>query len=333
MKLAILMDAFSAINPKKDTTLQLIKRALKMGWSCMTFTNADITCENAKVHAKVNVINKVEESKSNWIEVEKEIYCDLSDQDIVLMRKDPPVSLEYFNATYSLELIEQYGVFVSNKPQSLRDVNEKFIVLQFPQCCVPTLVSSSYAQLKEFWEKHKKVIFKPLYAMGGASVFYIDETGHNLGVVLEILTKKAQVAIMAQVYIPEIQTVGDKRILIIGGKAVPFALARKPKAGEHRGNLASGGSGEVVPLTSRDQWICEQISPMLIAKGLHFVGIDIIGDYLTEINVTSPTCLKEIAEVSGLDIAGMYLEYLANHVIPSLRGISGCIGDPSLRSG
>ena len=317
MRLAILMDPFAAVHPKKDTTVAFIKRALALGWQCVAFTLKEMVCVQGRVSISGSVITQVNESASNWITYQPQAFSDLSLFDIVLMRKDPPVDIEYMYATYALTLAEQKGVCVSNKPQSLRDMNEKYAIMQFPECCVPTLISSSILQLKAFWESHRKVIFKPLGGMGGESVFFVDDTGKNLSVILEILTQREHFSIMAQVYIPEIQSAGDKRVLIVGGKPIPYALSRMPQAGEHRGNLAAGGSGHVVPLTARDYWICEQLIPTVNAKGLHFVGIDIIGDYLTEINITSPTCLKEIEAETKLDIAGMYLEYLANACSPS----------------
>lgn len=226
------------------------------------------------------------------------------------MRKDPPFDMEYIYTTYALDLAERDGVLVANRPQSLRDANEKFFTLNFPQCCPTTLVSKDMQQLKRFWQTHQNVIFKPLEGMGGSSVFHVDEHGRNLSVILEVLTKGQSLNIMAQRYIPEISTVGDKRILLVNGEPIPYALARIPAKGELRGNLAAGAMGKVVPITARDRWICEQIAPTLKVKGLYFVGIDVIGDYLTEINVTSPTCLREISAETGLDIAGDYLRCL-----------------------
>ncbi len=226
------------------------------------------------------------------------------------MRKDPPFDMEYIYATYALDLAAQAGVLVANKPQSLRDANEKFFTLHFPQCCPPTLVSRDIKRLRDFWEQHQNVIFKPLAGMGGNAVFHVDEQGKNTSVILEVLTASQQVTIMAQQYIPAIASAGDKRILLINGKPVPYALARIPAPGELRGNLAAGAQGKVVALTERDYWLCEQIAPTLRKMGLYFVGIDVIGDYLTEINVTSPTCAREISLESGLDITGdFYVSY------------------------
>lgn len=310
MKLAVLMDPLHLIKPYKDSTVAMIKSAQNLGWSCAYFTPNELYCSDGHAYAHVHDIRIGDEHSLDWAKAKDLGNKSLSDFDIILMRKDPPFDMEYIYATYALDLAEQDGVLVANKPQSLRDANEKFFTLNFPQCCPPTLVSKDFQKLKEFWRAHQQVIFKPLEGMGGSSVFYVDKEGKNLAVILEVLTKGQTKCIMAQRYIPEITTSGDKRILLINGEPVPFALARIPAKGDLRGNLAAGAKGEVVPITARDRWICEQIGPELRERGLYFVGIDVIGDYLTEINVTSPTCIQEIAAETGLNIAGDYLKCL-----------------------
>lgn len=310
MKLGILMDALDTIKPHKDSTVAMIHRAEAFGWTCAYFTPADLMAHEGQAFASVSSIKINQTSNTHWAKTAPLGRKPLSFFDIILMRKDPPFDMEYIYATYALDLAEKAGVLVSNKPQSLRDANEKFFTLQFPQCCPETLVSRRIADLKAFWKTHRPVIFKPLAGMGGRSVFQVDERGQNLSVILEMLTDGESISIMAQQYIPDITTTGDKRILLIAGKPVPYALARIPAQGEWRGNLAAGARGKVVELTSRDRWICEQIAPTLVEKGLYFVGIDVIGDYLTEMNVTSPTCLREIEVETGLDIAGDYLKSL-----------------------
>lgn len=311
MKLALMMDPLRHLTAYKDTSVGMIKRAKSLGWSVVYFTAADVYCSEGKAYARVHDITVGDEHHEDWA-VSKDLGdVSLSELDIILMRKDPPFDLEYIYATYALELAERDGVLVVNKPQSLRDANEKFFTLNFPQCCPPTLVTKDMARLKDFWKQHENVIFKPLEGMGGVRSFMWMHKAGNLSVILEVLTKRQSISVMAQRYIPEIVTAGDKRILIIHGDPVPFALARIPAAGELRGNLAAGARGEVVPITAHDRWICEQLQPTLLAKGLHFVGIDVIGDYLTEINVTSPTCMREIEDETGLDIAGEYLHGLA----------------------
>ena len=311
MKLAILMDPLNTLIPYKDTTIALIKRAQTLGWSCAYFTQNDLFCRQGHAYADVHAVTVRDDKAADWAEVTPLGEQPLASFDIILMRKDPPFDMEYIYATYALELAEKEGVLIANKPQSLRDANEKFFTLNFPQCCPTTLVSRDIKRLRAFWKKYKNVIFKPLEGMGGRAVFQVDEDARNLPVILEVLTHGQTVSIMAQQYIPEISTLGDKRILLINGEPVPFALARIPAAGDARGNLAAGAKGKVVAITERDRWLCAEIAPTLIAKGLYFVGIDVIGDYLTEINVTSPTCLREIAAETGLDIAGDYLRCLA----------------------
>lgn len=310
MKLAVLIDPLHQLIPYKDTTLAIVKRAMELGWSCVYFTQADLYCTDGRAYARVHEILLGDEQSAQWAESKALGERALAEFDVILMRKDPPFDLEYIYTTYALERAESEGVLVVNKPQSLRDANEKFFTLNFPACCPPTLVTRDIQRLKAFWQQHQQVIFKPLEGMGGQSVFHVDETGKNLSVVLEVLTQSQTVSIMAQRYIPAIQTSGDKRILLIHGEPVPYALARIPAKGESRGNLAAGARGVVVPITARDRWLCQQVAPVLKAKGLYFVGIDVIGDFLTEINVTSPTCLREISAATGLDIAGDFLRGL-----------------------
>ena len=312
MKLAILMDPLHTLTPYKDSTVGMIKSAQSMGWSCVYFTQNDIFCREGHAYANVASLTIGDELKPDWADVSPLGEQPLAAFDIILMRKDPPFDMEYIYATYALELAEKEGVLVANKPQSLRDANEKFFTLNFPQCCPATLVSRDKDRLRGFWEQHQNVIFKPLEGMGGRAVFHVGKDARNLSVILEVLTHGEQVSIMAQAYIPEISTLGDKRILLINGEPVPFGLARIPSPGELRGNLAAGAKGKVVEITERDRWICKEIAPTLKAKGVYFVGIDVIGDYLTEINVTSPTCLREISAETGLDIAGDYLRCLAS---------------------
>lgn len=312
MKLAVLMDPLHQLTPYKDSSVGMIKRAQLMGWSCFYFTTADIASRAGLAYAKVSSITINDVHELDWAEVKACGEMPLTEFDIILMRKDPPFDLEYIYATYALELAERKGVLVANRPQALRDANEKFFTQHFPECCPQTLVTKDKQRLRAFWHEHKNVIFKPLEGMGGSAVFHVAEDGRNLSVILEVLTHHQTVSIVAQQYIPDIASTGDKRILVINGEPVAFALARIPAAGELRGNLAAGGTGNVVPITERDRFICSQLAPVLREKGLYFVGIDVIGDYLTEINVTSPTCAMEIMAATGLDITGDYLTCLAN---------------------
>jgi glutathione synthase len=223
------------------------------------------------------------------------------------MRIDPPFDMDYIYSTYVLEQAESDGVLIVNKPQSLRDANEKLFTAWFPQCCSPTLVTSQVQRIRDFLTEHEDIIVKPLDGMGGASIFRLKKNDHNLGVVLETMTNHGKTLTMVQRYLPEIKQ-GDKRILLINGEPVPFCLARIPAEGETRGNLAAGGRGEGQPLSDRDRWLCEQVAPTLKEKGLIFVGLDVIGDYVTEINVTSPTCIQELDNQFGLNISALLMD-------------------------
>lgn len=311
MKLAVFMDPVHTLKAYKDSSVAMLKSAQKMGWECAYFTKEDLFCQEGRPFAQVSSIEILDEKKSGWANISSIGVLPLSHFDIILMRKDPPFNMEYIYGTYALQLAEQEGVLVANRPQSLRDANEKFFTLHFPQCCKPTLVSCSISVLHDFWKTHKNVVFKPLDTMGGNSIFHVDESGKNLSVILEVLTNGQTTTIMAQQFIPDIYKTGDKRIILIDGEPIPYALARIPAKGELRGNLAAGAKGEVVEISQRDRYICQQLKPTLQKMGLFFVGLDVIGDYLTEINVTSPTCITEIAAETGLDIAGNYLSFLA----------------------
>ena len=307
-KLGVVMDPIGSINYKKDTTLALLWAAQERGWALFYIEPSGLFLDGCTPMARGRPL-AVHRDPGRWYDLEEETETVLSELDVILMRKDPPFDLEYIYATYLLERAEQHGTLVVNRCQSLRDCNEKLFATVFPECCPPLVVSRDMSILRAFHAKHKDVIYKPLDGMGGSAIFRVREDDPNLSVVLETLTGSGQQTIMAQQYLPEIAE-GDKRILMINGEPVPYCLARVPLAGESRGNLAAGGSGRVQPLSQRDQWIAEQVGPALKARGLLFVGLDVIGEYLTEINVTSPTCLREIEAESGLDIAGQLLDCL-----------------------
>jgi len=307
-KLGVVMDPIGSINYKKDTTLALLWAAQERGWALFHIEPSGLFLDGCTPMARGRPL-AVHRDPGRWYDLEDETETVLSELDVILMRKDPPFDLEYIYATYLLERAEQHGTLVVNRCQSLRDCNEKLFATVFPECCPPLVVSRDMSILRAFHAKHKDVIYKPLDGMGGSEIFRVREDDPNLSVVLETLTGSGQQTIMAQQYLPEIAE-GDKRILMINGEPVPYCLARVPLAGESRGNLAAGGSGRVQPLSQRDQWIAEQVGPELKARGLFFVGLDVIGEYLTEINVTSPTCLREIEAESGLDIAGQLLDCL-----------------------
>ena len=306
------MDPISSINPKKDSTLAMMRAANKKGWSIFYMEQKDLFTRNGKAYALIQELT-LSEDKEEWYQLGEVIKTPLAELNVIMMRKDPPFDNEYIYSTYILELAENEGSLIVNKPQSLRDANEKLYTAWFPDCCPETLVTRSADLFREFLAEHQDIILKPLDGMGGASIFRVRHDDPNIGVIIETLTDYGQQLAMAQRFIPEI-TEGDKRILVIDGKPVPFALARIPAKGETRGNLAAGGRGVSVPLSARDYWIVEQVAPTLVEKGLIFVGLDVIGDYLTEINVTSPTCIRELDEANDLDIATELMECIESKI-------------------
>ena len=309
LRLGILMDPIGSIKVKKDSSFAMLLAAQKRGWELLYMEQADLFLRDGRVYAHLRKL-RVQDDPKNWFELDAPHTEALEKLDILLMRKDPPFDMEYIYTTHLLDRAEAEGVLVVNKPASLRDCNEKLYTAWFPECCAPTLVTRSHAQLREFLVEHGDIVMKPLHGMGGESIFRVRADDPNTGVILETLTEHGQRYAMAQRFIPEISA-GDKRILMIDGEPVPYALARIPAHGESRGNLAAGGRGEGVELSARDRWICEQIGPALRERGLTFVGLDVIGDYLTEINVTSPTCIRELDKIYGLDVAGQLMDCLA----------------------
>ena len=308
LKLGVVMDPIGSIHYKKDTTLALLWAAQDRGWVLFHIAPDGLFLDGDAPMATAQPLT-VHHNPEHWYDLGDTVTLSLAELDVVLMRKDPPFDMEYIYATYLLERAEQQGALVVNRCQSLRDCNEKLFATEFPQCCPPLLVSRDMDRLRAFHAQHGDVIFKPLDGMGGSAIFRAKPDDPNISVILETLTHSGRQTIMAQQYLPDIKE-GDKRILMINGEAVPWCLARVPLAGESRGNLAAGGAGRVQALTERDQWIASQVGPTLRDRGLYFVGLDVIGDYLTEINVTSPTCLREIEAESGLDIAGQLLDSL-----------------------
>ncbi len=315
-KIAIVMDPLWSLALKKDSTLAIIRACQLRELEVYYLGQEDIHLWQNEVCGMVRTLRlrddfcatlDAETAGEYWYQLGAEQRVPLSEMDVIMMRKDPPFDMEYIYSTYLLERAEEQGVLVVNKPQSLRDCNEKFFATAFPECGPALVVSRRLDVLKEFHAQHKNVIFKMLDGMGGASIFRVMENDPNLSVVLETLTNHGQQQIMGQIYLPEIVD-GDKRILLIDGEPVPYALARIPSAGETRGNLAAGGRGEGRELTPRDRWIAEQVGPELKKRGLVFVGIDVIGDYLTEINVTCPTCIRELDAQFSIDIGGKLVD-------------------------
>jgi len=309
------MDDISSIKPHKDSTFAMMLEAQARHWEIYTFDSPDMYYSDGKVIAdsKKTLVN---DSKSDWHSREDTQPLSLSSLDAVFMRKDPPFDMDYIYATYLLEQLESDGVLVVNKPSSLRDANEKLFALNFPECIPKTLVSSNIEKLNTFINEIKTVVVKPLDGMGGTDIYKLSHGDHNIEEVLQKITNNQSRYIMAQEFLPEIKE-GDKRILLINGKPVDYALARLPAEGSFKGNLAAGAKGVGQPLSERDRYLCSQIAPMLIKKELIFVGLDVIGDYITEINVTSPTCIRELDKQFGLNISAMLLDEVENRL--SLR--------------
>ncbi len=305
-KLGVVMDPIGAINFHKDSTLAMLLAADKRGWQLYYMEQGDLFLQDGRCHARLAQL-EVRADENDWFTLSDATTAPLDELDVVLMRKDPPVNMEFIYTTLLLERAEAHGTLVVNKPAAIRNANEKLYTAWFPECCTPTRVSRDMRLLKDFHAEHGDIIVKPLDGMGGASIFRVQQQDPNLNVILETITGNGTISAMAQRYIPEI-TAGDKRILMIDGEPFPHALARIPASGETRGNLAVGGRGEGVDLSKRDRWICAQVGPALREQGLLFVGLDVIGDYLTEINVTSPTCIRELDKLYNADIADQLMD-------------------------
>ncbi|MBF0263695.1 MAG: glutathione synthase [Gammaproteobacteria bacterium] len=314
LDIGIIMDPISQIKYYKDSSFAMMLEAQNRGYTIYYMEIQDLFMKSEIPMARVRKV-KVYDKPDIWYQfTSEESLIELSSLDVVLMRKDPPFDMQYIYATYILEFAEKLvnHPIIVNKPQSLRDANEKMFTLNFPECIVPTVVSRDFSDFQAFIEQHQDVIIKPLDGMGGRSIFRIQQGDPNTNVILESVTNNQQSFVMMQRFIPEI-TEGDKRILLIDGDPIDYALARIPSVGENRGNLASGGQGQGIALNERDYWICDQIKPTLKAKGLIFVGLDVIGDYITEINVTSPTCIRELDSQFNLNISATMFDKLEKY--------------------
>jgi len=314
MKIAFVSDPLDSFKIYKDTTFAMMREVAARGHALYALEQGDLVLRGGVVEAHAYRVHLTGE-KQRWYRAEDAGVAALKDYDAVLMRKDPPFDMEYIYSTYLLELAEAQGARVFNRPRAIRDWNEKLGAARFPQFTPPTAVTRREAQVREFLAEHRDVILKPLDGMGGASVFRVRENDPNVGVIIETVTHHGERTIMAQRFIPEIRD-GDKRVLLIGGKPVPHALARIPKPGETRGNLAAGATGVARELTRRDREIAEALGPVLQKEGLLLVGLDVIGEWLTEINVTSPTCFQEITEQSGFNVAGMFMDTIERELAP-----------------
>ena len=314
LKVGIVMDPIQNIKPYKDSSFAMLLEAQRRGHQLIYMQPEDLYLKNGQAFAissELKVWDRQKDEQYYGFGGSSEIA--LNTLDIILIRQDPPFTNDYLYSTHILEQAESEGVLVVNKPQSLRDANEKLFASWFPQCTPPTLVSANADKLRQFIKDHQDTILKPLDAMGGASIFRVKQDDPNISVIIETMTDFGKHHIMAQSYLPEIKE-GDKRILIINGEPLDYTLARIPAEGETRGNIAAGGTGVGMPITDRERWLCEQIAPKLKEKGLYFVGLDVIGDYITEINVTSPTCIRELDTQFHLNIAGTLFDCLESEL-------------------
>ena len=308
IRTGVIMDPISDIATYKDSTFAMLLEAQRREHELWYMEPADLSVRDGVACGHMSPLS-VRDTRSDWFELGRTENRELGDLDILLMRKDPPFDMDYVYTTYMLDLAEKAGVTVLNRPQALRDANEKCFITQFPQCCVPARITRSSQEIREFVAEHGLSVVKPLDGMGGESIFRVQPGDPNINVILETITAKDRELVMVQRYIPEI-TEGDKRILVVNGEPVPYALARIPGEGDFRGNLAKGGTGKGVALSERDYWICEQVAPELKRRGIIFAGLDVIGDWLTEINVTSPTCIRELDAQFELNIAGKMFDAL-----------------------
>ena len=306
LRVGVVMDPIESITPEKDSSLAMLLEAQRRGAEIHYLLQKDLKLV-AGVALGHSTLLRVSDDNDNWFEKGAQQEIRLGDLDVILMRKDPPFDMEFIYTTYILDRAESAGALIVNKPQALRDMNEKAYTAWFADCAPLTMITRSMAQMKEFLKEHGRIVVKPLDGMGGKSIFVVVDGDNNANVIFETLTDNGNRFAMAQVYIPEISD-GDKRILLINGDAVPYALARIPPADDNRGNLVMGAAGEARELTERDRWICSQVGPVLKERGVIFAGIDVIGDFMTEVNVTSPTGIRELDRAFELNIAGVLFD-------------------------
>jgi len=307
------MDPIGAIKPGKDTTLAMLLAAQARGWELWYAEQQDLSLRDGVAFGHLRSV-RVRQDLQDWYDLGERSLQPLADFDVILMRKDPPFDMEFIYTTYILERAELAGVLVVNRPQGLRDMNEKVYTAWFPQCCAPTQITRDMADMHAFLHEHVRIVCKPLHGMGGKSIFVVDRGDKNANVIFETLTEYGTRFAIVQKYLPEIVASGDSRILVIDGEPAPYALARIPSATDHRGNLAAGARGEGRELNDRDRWLVNQIGPALRERGMLFVGLDVIGGYVTEINVTSPTGVRELDKQFKTDIAGLLMDAIARRV-------------------
>lgn len=307
VRLGVVMDPIEAIKPAKDSTFAMLLEAQARGWTLNYLLQSDMRVRDGTAFARVRPL-AVRDDPASWFVLEDGHDLPLGTLDVILMRKDPPFDMEYIYTTYLLERAADAGALVVNRPAALRDINEKASIARFADCAPPTLIARDAASMRAFLAEHGRIVVKPLDGMGGRSIFVIAEGDRNRNVILETLTDSGRRFAMAQAYLPEIVSSGDKRILLIEGEPAPYALARIPVEGEHRGNLVMGARGEGRELTERDRWICARVGPALREQGVLFAGLDVIGDYLTEINITSPTGIREIDRAYSINISAQIMD-------------------------
>jgi len=307
VRLVVVMDPIGEIKPAKDSTLRILLAAQARGWELFYAELKDLWLRDGIAWGRLAPL-KVMDDSSNWFSLGRSASGKLGDFDVILMRKDPPFDTEYIYSTYILDRAQLQGALVCNRPQGLRDMNEKVYTAWFPECCAPTLITRDMHDMGEFLSEHGKAVCKPLDGMGGKSIFVLEQGDKNRNVVFETLTDYGTRYAIVQRYLPEIVTAGDCRIILVDGEPVPFALQRIPLPEDNRGNLAAGARAESRPLNDRDRWLCAQIGPKMRAAGMIFVGLDVIGDYVTEINVTSPTGIRELNQKHAIDIGAMLVD-------------------------
>jgi glutathione synthase len=312
-RLGVVMDPIAAIAYAKDSTLAMLLAAQARGFALAYLEQRDLMLRDGVAYGRTRPLT-VRADPAGWFTLGEPVTEPLSALECILMRKDPPFDTEYIYTTYILERAEAAGVLVVNRPQGLRDMNEKVYTAWFPQCCAPTLISRDMGEIAAFLREHGPIVVKPLDGMGGRSIFVLQAGDHNARVVFETLTDYGQRFAIAQRYIPDIATTGDSRVLLIDGEPVPYALARIPSPEDHRGNLAAGAKGVGRALNDRDRWLAREIGPALAARGMLFVGLDVIGGYVTEINVTSPTGIRELDKQFGIDIGALLIAAVERHV-------------------
>jgi glutathione synthase len=310
VRLVVVMDPLEAIKPYKDSTLAILLAAQARGWELNYAEQKDLWLRDGVAWGRLAPL-RVYDDLGTWFAREAAQVAKLGDYDVILMRKDPPFDMEYIYSTYILDRALEQGALVCNRPQGLRDINEKVYTAWFPQCCAPTLITRDMHDMSDFLREHGKIVCKPLDGMGGRSIFVLDQADKNRNVVFETLTGNGTRYAMVQRYLPEIVTGGDCRIILVDGEPVPFVLQRVPKADDNRGNLAAGARAETRPINARERWLCAAVAPKLRAMGMLFVGLDVIGDYITEINVTSPTGIRELNKAHGVDIGAMLVDAIA----------------------